>query len=592
MKINKLILHCSQLALSLIQKIEDRLRFGNENKQAYFALLSTCAIFAKKNEKMGNRIRTIWALSLMSAILLIGVQGYWLYNQYQHVVNAYSQELAEKILKAGEEEFRLRKNEVKTSYTYIMNKNMKFSSDSLAKEFKGKTLSLYIANEIINEPEIDTLLSEMKQKVIETNELKNIEGTLDGLVKPDELPVILKPEDTDSSKKANEWPLVKKQIGTHEFSGNVSEQDTGKRLASFSLSISPNVSDDNMHKGIDQAITDFKSPFNKELLDSILKADIPELDYIIKLLDSQDSVGATSWNHTGGLFSPHIQVLYFYSPFEYKGVEINAAIPSPSVFKRLAFQLLLSLVLILLLTGCLILQIKTILKQKRINEMREDFVNAMIHELKRPVQTLKTFISFLGNKNMPSDELMTEQVIQDSMFELDNLSAYLKKLKDMIHADNDTTSLQISRFNLMELIEKIIRLVNHPAEKDVKISVSYEMETEWIEADMVHVANIVNNLIENAIKYSSQHVDIEIKAELKRKQLHLTVSDNGIGIPYSEQEKVFAKFYRGSNFSDKNIPGIGLGLSYVKLIAEAHKGKVSLFSDIGKGTSITLCLPQ
>jgi len=281
-----------------------------------------------------------------------------------------------------------------------------------------------------------------------------------------------------------------------------------------------------------------------------------------------------------------------YSPFEYKGVEIIASIPSPPLFGRMAVQFLLSLTLILLLTGCLILQIKTILKQKKINEMREDFVNAMIHELKRPVQTLKTFISFLGNKNMPSDELITEQVIQDSMFELDNLSAYLKKLKDMIHADSDATSLQISRFNLMELIEKIIRLVNCPAEKDVKISASYEMESEWIEADMVHVANVVNNLIENAIKYSIQQVDIEIKAALKGKQLHLTISDNGIGIPYSEQEKIFAKFYRGSNFSDKNIPGIGLGLSYVKLIVEAHKGKISLLSEIEKGTTVTLCLPQ
>ena len=523
---------------------------------------------------MGKRIRTIWALSLASALLLIGVQGYWLYNQYQHVVSAYARELAEKVLKAGEEEFRFRKREVKTSYTYIINKNMEFSTDSLVKNFKGKTLSLYIADSSVNESNADSLISEMNQKGINTNNLKSVSRTLNELIKTDE------------------WPVAKKRIGIHDLSENVYEQDSSKRLASFSLSINPDVSDDSMHKGIDQAITNFRNPFYMELLDSVLTADIPDISYTMKHIDPQDSIMVSSWQLSENLFSPHIQVLYLYSPFEYKGVEINVTIPSPPLFKRMAVQFLLSLVLILLLTGCLILQIKTIIKQKKISEMREDFVNAMIHELKRPVQTLKTFISFLGNKDMRSDELITEQVIQDSMFELDNLSAYLKKLKDMIGADNDATSLQISCFNLQELIDKIIRLVNHPPEKDMKISASYEMESVWIEADTVHVANVVNNLIENAIKYSSQHVDIEIKAVLKERELRLTVSDNGIGIPYSEQEKVFVKYYRGSNFSDKNIPGIGLGLSYVKLIAEAHKGKVSLLSEIGKGTSITFCLPQ
>ena len=541
---------------------------------------------------MGNRIRTIWTLSLASIILLIGMQAYWLYNQYQHVVSEHAQGLSEKVLTAGEEEFRLRKREVKASYTYIMNKNMKFSADSLGKDFKGKTLSLFVADANINETNADSLISEIRQKSIDTTNIKRVSRTLNELPDSDKSSIAENLEGTNVPEKPNEWPVAKKQIGIHDFSDDVYEQDSSKMPASFTLSINPNVSDDHMHKGIDLAITNFRNPFYMALLDSVLIADIPDIDYTMKHIDTQDSIGASSWQLSGNLFSPHIQVLYIYSPFEYKGVEINVAIPSPPVYKRMAVQLFLSLALILLLTGCLILQIKTILKQKKINEMREDFVNVMIHELKRPVQTLKTFISFLGNKEMRSDELITEQIIQDSMFELDNLSAYLKKLKDMIHADNNATSLQISRFNIQELIEKIIRLANDPTEKEVKISACYEMESVWIEADRVHVANMVSNLIENAIKYSAQHVDIEIKAVLKGKELRLTVSDNGIGIPYSEQEKVFVKFYRGSNFSDKDIPGIGLGLSYVRLIVEAHKGNVLLLSDINKGTSVTLCLPQ
>ena len=516
---------------------------------------------------MGNRMRIIWTLSLASAILLIGVQGYWLYNQYMYIVNSYAQELSEKILNAGEKEIKKRNNE--KSITSIFERN--YALDNLFADSLPKKMVMHGINasqDEIKEIQIfDAWLSDAKIEMQMSNYRVKI-------VHP------------DSAKRDGETPdnYRRKRQG-EEF-----EQDSDKFTIYFS--VDPKIPRDYINIGINQAIINDRVPFREELLDSILAADIPEIEYTMTPMGMKDSIVFSSWHHSGSLFSPYIKVLYMYSILENKGVEIYSAIPSPPLFKNMAAQLLLSFALIMLLVSCLILQIKTILKQKKISELREDFVNIMIHELKRPVQTLKTFISFLGNKDMRSDELITEQIIQDSKFELDNLSAYLKMLKDMISADNDATSLQISRFNFQKLIEKVVRLVNNPPEKDVNISVNYEMESMWIEADVVHMANVVNNLIENAIKYSSVHIDIEIKAVLKERELYLTVSDNGIGIPDSEQEKVFTKFYRGSNFPDKNIPGIGLGLSYVKLIAEAHKGKVSLLSEIGKGTSVTICLPQ
>ena len=522
---------------------------------------------------MGNRIRIIWALSLASAILLIGVQGYWLYNQYKHVVNTYAEELAGEILLAGEEEYKLRSKEIDTNYTFVLKKKLTNVSDSLSQIQIGHLMPHTAFGSKLDNLFKDSIMSELGLDNYNYEDLDSIKRVI---------------HDINDSLK-----YIERNI-TNLVVWNFESDSSGiyKKSDSLNLSKDTKISDNDMPKEINKAITNFKNPFREELFDSILAANIPEINYKMSHSGTQDLTGVSSWRLSGNLFSPYLKVLYFYSPFENKGVVINVAIPSPPLFKSMAVQLLLSLALILLLISCLILQIKTILKQKKINEMREDFVHAMIHELKRPVQTLKTFISLLGNKDMRSDETITEQVIQDSMFELDNLSAYLKKLKDMIHADNDATSLKISCFNIKKLIDKIVRLVNNPLEKDVNISVSYEVESFWIEADIVHIANVVNNLIENAIKYSAQHVDIEIKVVLEERELYLTVSDNGIGIPSSEQEKVFAKFYRGSNFSDKNIPGIGLGLSYVKLITEAHKGKVSLLSDIGKGTSITICLPQ
>ena len=114
----------------------------------------------------------------------------------------------------------------------------------------------------------------------------------------------------------------------------------------------------------------------------------------------------------------------------------------------------------------------------------------------------------------------------------------------------------------------------------------------WVMADPVHIANCLSNLIENAVKYSGNEVCIGIYASLEDNRLCLKVKDNGIGIPLQEQERIFEKFYRAQNIPDANLPGIGLGLSYVKLMVEAHGGSITLQSQQGKGTTFTIEIPQ
>ena len=111
-------------------------------------------------------------------------------------------------------------------------------------------------------------------------------------------------------------------------------------------------------------------------------------------------------------------------------------------------------------------------------------------------------------------------------------------------------------------------------------------------ADPVHIANCLSNLIENAVKYSGSEVCISIVVSLENNRLHLEIKDNGIGIPPQEQNRVFEKFYRAQNIPDANLPGIGLGLSYVKLMVEAHNGSIHLQSQPGKGTTFTIEIPQ
>ncbi len=501
--------------------------------------------------RMEKRIRVIWILSLASAALLIIMQGYWLYNQYGYVVDACSSELADKILQAGEEEYRIRKDEKVSPYSFILNRSSEYKKEE-GRESQSHEVFVGISKSGTPLPadkaDATTILDSVERK-----QLKQLRIGLDQL---EQYP-------TDST----ETPVR--------------------------LSFSATLPADLMHAAIDRTITHMSNPFHVALLDSILTADLPDTRLTLYPSAKGDSSVFTSgWEKTGNLLYPAITVNYAYSPMQYQYVTIHADIPAQPLFRRMAVQLALSLLLIFLLTGCLVYQIKTILKQQKITELRQNFVNTMIHELRRPVQTLKTFVSYLGDKEMRADETLTQQVVQDSLFELDNLSAYLAKLRDMVRADDEVTLLKRTKFNLRELVEKVIRLTTVPAGKDVSFATSFEMETPVIEADPVHVANILSNLIENAVKYSGEQVHITIRAERQGRELRLTVSDDGIGIPLAEQEKVFAKFYRGSNLPDRNLPGLGLGLSYVKLISEAHQGYVTLQSRLGEGTSITLCLPQ
>lgn len=475
-------------------------------------------------------------LSLLSALLIISVQGYWLYTQYRFVLDNYADELSSKILETTEGEYEHRfKHGVVSSFTFS-------ETREYGKDEKDGTKR-------------------------NTNYVFDFSG--------------------------GKLPRKDNKLDYDSLVNKISNALMDKApMDTMRLSFTPEMMREGTQIPLNRYLADRNFPFSEELLDSMLTAELPGLTFSYQRPEAPDTIYKSYWELEGTLFSPKLRTVYVYNPLELKSITIETLLPAQPLLNRMAMQLFLAFGLILLLIGCLIFQIKTILKQKKIGELRQSFVNTMIHELKRPVQTLKTFFAFLNDKDMRADENTTERVLEDSMFELDNLSAYLEKLKGMMHADNPETSLNPTRFDLKELVEKVIRLIHIPPRKEVEFSTVFDMESPLVEADPVHLANALSNLAENAIKYSGQKVRIEIKAVRKGKELHLGVSDNGIGIPLAERDRVFAKFYRGSNLPDRDMPGLGLGLSYVKLIGEAHRGRVDLQSQVGQGTTVVLHLPQ
>jgi len=485
-------------------------------------------------------------LSLVSVLLLIGIQGYWLLNQYEYVLDTYAEEITQQVQQAGNEEFLNRKGDGPLPATFQIRSNRDDGSNSRTNIIIGRLM-----------PDMQTdenAIFMQREQPVQTD------------------PRQIRPLETPNS-----------------FTVETNFIDSTKPYMDYFT----NLTGEELRNAFERVVTNqMIQPFNQAQFDSILVSKLQTLNYVVIPWQEDEVYDHTNlWKRTGSVFVPRLTVTYAYSPLENKGIYISLKLPPQQALYRMGIQLMVSTGLTFLLIVCLIFQVRTIIKQRKVNEIRENFVNTMVHELKRPVQTLKSFVSFLKDTKMRSDIEATEQVVRDSMFELDNLTAYLNKLKDMLQADSETTALHPVRFNLHELVEKVIRLTHIPADKEVTISPFYETEDIFMEADPIHLANVLSNLIENAIKYSGDKVSVEIKIGQDKRKVYISVKDNGIGIPTPEQESVFTKFYRGNHIPDKNIPGIGLGLSYVKLIVEAHQGTINLDSQVGEGTTITICLP-
>lgn len=317
-------------------------------------------------------------------------------------------------------------------------------------------------------------------------------------------------------------------------------------------------------------------------------------DNSISVSSSQDSsfIWYTKMLHESRLFSNQIHFYYGYNPLKKKNILVTIKYEHSLIFRSMVWQFISCILLSALLIFCLIYQIQTIVLQQHIEKIRKDFSHAMIHELRRPVQSLKMLISFLSSENFVVNKEMSAMVIQNSRKELDNLSAYFSKLRDMTYGDMEEIPLNVTAFDLKEAVIHAISLLNKPNDRDINIYTSFDQGEMLIYADRIHISNILCNLLENSIKYSNGNTEISISAHLEPGFFIIEVKDNGIGISEVDQKYIFGKFYRSKNISSTNIPGIGLGLSYVQQLVQAHKGRVEVVSTLGKGSLFTIRIPN
>ena len=251
-----------------------------------------------------------------------------------------------------------------------------------------------------------------------------------------------------------------------------------------------------------------------------------------------------------------------------------------------------SIVLILIMIVIFVATLSVIFKQKRIAEIRSDFVSNMTHELKTPIATISLAAQMLEDKNIPVELKNVDHLSKMVKEESKRLGLLVEKVLQMAIFDRGTFKLKRKQLNLHSIIRKVLE--NYALQfqaKSVKVTCDLSAEKAEVYADEVHITNIVSNLIDNAIKYSNDTPIINICTLNKNDGIIVSVKDNGIGIGKEYQKRIFDQFYRVPTGNIHSVKGFGLGLSYVKKIAEMHDGNVWLKSEQGEGSTFSIYIP-
>lgn len=260
------------------------------------------------------------------------------------------------------------------------------------------------------------------------------------------------------------------------------------------------------------------------------------------------------------------------------------------VWKHMTGILTTSFIILLILGFSFWFLIRTLLRQKTLEDMKSDFTNNITHELKTPIAVAYAANDALLNFNQAEEKTKRDQYLRISQEQLQRLSSLVEQILSMSMERRKTFRLHPEEVNLKELIVSLVEQHQLKADKPVQITLEIEPEALTIVVDRTHFSNIISNLIDNAVKYSKERADITIRCRQTEQTVTISIADRGIGIPLDKQKHIFDKFYRVPTGNLHNVKGYGLGLFYVRSMVEKHGGTISVKSEPGKGSIFTITL--
>lgn len=346
----------------------------------------------------------------------------------------------------------------------------------------------------------------------------------------------------------------------------------------------------NLHFSMDSVI-----PFNISKYDSLLTVELSKFNIhqpykVVLVQTANDSVCASIPAQSNIRIAGAKKYDYLFDMNGEFAIRLYLNNPNKQVLKQMIGILSTSAVIFFIIIYIFIYLLKTIRKMQTEEELKTNFTNNMTHELKTPIAVAFAAVDALLVSNQPASVERQHKYLQIARQQLQALTGLVEQILAISRRNNNNMDLKREMVPLEKLITEIeekVKLVHHKP-----ITINLEMEVLAIHADKLHLYNMLNNLIENAVKYSGERTEITIHAERKENNAVISIRDNGWGIEPKYLDRIFDKFYRIPTGNLHDVKGFGLGLFYVKEMAAKHGGTVEVTSNPGKGSAFTLIIPQ
>ncbi|WP_080903221.1 sensor histidine kinase KdpD [Parabacteroides sp. Marseille-P3160] len=342
-------------------------------------------------------------------------------------------------------------------------------------------------------------------------------------------------------------------------------------------------------------VFDSIAPVNIHRLDSLVSLSLTDGNIKAKLYGvayidfSKDSVMASTIDNLKQ--DPTESFTYEYDTIKQIGYKVEIESLTGTVLSQMSGILITTFLIVIILAFAFWYLIQTVMRQKTLEEMKDDFTNNMTHELKTPIAVAYSASDTLLNFRQGEDKEKRNKYLQICKDQLSELTALVEQILSMSMERHKSILLNKENIPLKELIQPLIEQHKLKAIKEVDFKVVIKPDNLTIKTDRTHLSNIISNLIDNAVKYSTDTVEVTIEAYENDSNGIIRVKDKGIGISRENLKHIFDKFYRVPTGNHYTVKGYGLGLFYVKTMTEKLGGTVSVESVPGKGSTFTIQIP-
>jgi len=349
---------------------------------------------------------------------------------------------------------------------------------------------------------------------------------------------------------------------------------------------------------LQESLVKLNKPFVISSLDNLFSKSLEQsqikVKYILNKVNPQTGeVLETTGKNTEGLFIGVLKSnIIPINKKNTEGVQVLVISPYRVIFEQMTLMLVGSVLMILVIGYCIIFQIKIIVRQNKIAQLRQDFTYAMIHDMKTPLSTILVGINMLRSGKLDDKKEKKEKYFEICMEESNHLLTLTNRILTIAKLEQGELKLNKQIVDLKEMIGSLVDKFSINQHKKISFDLSFSDDLAFVVADYEYLKEAISNLIDNSIKYSHNEVRIDIGCFKADDKILIKVRDNGLGIAPKDQAKIFEKFERAAAVGRKGgAVGFGLGLSYVLRVIEAHGGTVSVSSVENDFCEFTISLP-